>query len=71
MQKKNTFQKTFNKLVISITNRIESFFNFFRVNFFTKRKKYSLILKTIDNRIFFALAIIFLTFITYFYNYIV
>ena len=66
MQKKNTFQKTFNKLVISITNRIESFFNFFRVNFFTKRKKYSLILKTIDNRIFFALAIIFLTFITYF-----
>ena len=41
MQKKNIFQKKFNKSVLSITNRIESFFNFFRDNFFNKKKKYS------------------------------
>ena len=66
MQKKNIFQKSFNKSVISITKRIESFFNFFKVKFFTKKKKYSIILKTIDNRIFLALAVILMTGITYF-----
>ena len=36
MLKKNLFQKIFNKLVISITERIESFFNFFKKNLFQK-----------------------------------
>ena len=39
MQKKNLFQKKLNKLVLSITKRIESFFDFIKVNFFTKKKK--------------------------------
>ena len=66
MQKKNLFQKKLNKLVLSITKRIESFFDFIKVNFFTKKKKYSIILKTVDNRIFLVLAIAFMTVITYF-----
>ena len=63
MQKKNIFQKKFNKSVLSITNRIESFFNFFRDNFFNKKKN---ILKNIDNRIILAFAIIFLSISSYF-----
>ena len=66
MQKKNLFQKKLNKSVLSITKRIESFFDFIKVNFFTKKKKYSIILKTVDNRIFLVLAIAFMTVITYF-----
>ena len=66
MQKKNIFQKNFNKSVISITKRIESFFNFLRVKFFIKKKRYSIVLNTIDNRIFLALAVILMTVITYF-----
>ena len=63
MQKKNIFQKKFNKSVLSITNRIESFFNFFRDNFFNKKKN---ILKIIDNRIILAFAIVFILASSYF-----
>ena len=62
MQKKNIFEKTFRKLLISITKRIESFFNFFRENYFNKKKDY----KNIDNRIILALVIIFISICTYF-----
>ena len=65
MQKKNIFQKKINKLVLSITNTIESFFNFFREKFFYK-KNISKSIKTIDKRIFLVLAIICITFISYF-----
>tara|TARA_B100001093_G_scaffold327465_1_gene312424 strand:+ start:1221 stop:2708 length:1488 start_codon:yes stop_codon:yes gene_type:complete len=63
MQKKNIFPKKFNKSVISITKRIESFFNFFANNFFNKKKRN---LKNIDNRIILALAIIFISISSYF-----
>ena len=33
MSKKNLFNKKFNKSVLSINKRIESFFNFFKENF--------------------------------------
>ena len=63
MKKKNIFQKKFNKSVLSITNRIESFFNFFRDNFFSKKKSN---FKNIDNRIILALAVIFISICSYF-----
>ena len=63
MKKKNIFQKKFNKSVLSITNRIESFFNFFKENFFIKKKRN---FKTIDKRIFLVLAVIFIATISYF-----
>ncbi len=65
MQKKNFYQKKFNKSLISISNRIESFFNFFRENFF-KKKKFSKNFQAIDKRIFIILAFIFITTISYF-----
>ena len=63
MQKKNIFLKKLNKLVLSISNRIESFFNFFKENFFIKKKRN---FKTIDKRIFLVLAVIFIATISYF-----
>ncbi len=63
MQKKNIFKKKFNKIVLSITNRIESFFNFFRDNLFNKKKSN---LKNIDNRIILALAVTFISICGYF-----
>ncbi len=63
MQKKNIFLKKINKSVISITKRIESFFDFFKDNFFNKKKRN---LKNIDNRIILALAITFISISTYF-----
>ena len=60
MSKKNLF----NKSVLSITKRIESFFNFFRENFSSK-KKYSKNFKVIDKRIFISLGIIFILIISY------
>ena len=39
MFKKNLFKKKSHKSVLSITKRIESFFNFLRENFFFKKKK--------------------------------
>ena len=38
MQKKNLYIKKFNKTLISIIERIESFFNYYR-DFFKKNKK--------------------------------
>ena len=66
MQKKNIFKKKFNQSVLSTTKRIESFFNFFKENFFNKKKKLSSILYTIDQKIFLILAIIFMTTMSYF-----
>ncbi len=65
MQKKNIFKKNYNKIVLSITNGIESFFNFFKENFFNK-KGYTKNFKTIDKKIFIAIAILFISFISYF-----
>ena len=63
MQKKNIFLKKFNKSVISITKRIESFFDFFKENFFNKKKRN---LKNLDNKIILFVAIIFIFISTYF-----
>ena len=65
MQKKNIFKKNYNKIVLSITNGIESFFNFFKENFFNK-KGYIKNFKTIDKKIFIAIAILFISFTSYF-----
>ena len=66
MQKKNIFKKKINQSVLSATKRIESFFNFFKDNFFYKKKNISSIFNTIDQRIFLILAIIIMTIISYF-----
>ncbi len=65
MFKKNLFYKSFFKLVISITKRIESFFNFFRdLNLLKKNHpKYQ---KNKNKKIFIILATIFATIIIYF-----
>ena len=65
MQKKNLFSKKFNKSVLSITKRIESFFNFFSENFF-KKKNLSRNFRTIDKKIFLFLAFILIFTVTYF-----
>ncbi len=65
MQKKNFFKKRFNKTVLSITYRIESFFNFFKENF-SNKKNFSRSLKTIDKKIFISVASICIAIIGYF-----
>ena len=65
MSKKNLFNKKFNKSVLSITKRIESFFNFFKENFFNK-KNFSRNLNAIDKRIFFTIATIVIAITGYF-----
>ena len=65
MSKKNLFNKKFNKSVISITKRIESFFNFFKENF-SYKKNFSRSLNAIDKRIFFTIAIIVIVITGYF-----
>jgi len=65
MSKKNLFNKKFNKSVLSITKRIESFFNFFKENF-SYKKKFSRNLYAIDKRIFFTIAIIVIAITGYF-----
>jgi hypothetical protein len=65
MSKKNLFNKKFNKSLLSITKRIESFFNFFKENF-SYKKKFPRNLNAIDKRIFITIAVIFITVIGYF-----
>ncbi len=65
MQKKNIFLKKINKLVISITKGIESFFNFFGQNF-SYKKIFVISKKTLDKKIFLTTAAIFITVIGYF-----
>jgi len=65
MQKKNLFKKNFNKSVLSITKRIESFFNFFKENF-SNKKNFSRSLKTIDKKIFISIASICIAIVGYF-----
>ena len=66
MQKKNIFKKKLNQSVLSTTKIIESFFNFFKENFFNKKKKLSTILYTIDQKVFLILSIIFMSTMSYF-----
>ena len=66
MIKKNSFQKKFSKLVLSITKRIESFFNFFRDSNFIKKIHPKSSEKILDKKIFIILATIFITIIVYF-----
>ena len=63
MQKKFIFKNSINRL--SITKRIESFFNFFSENFF-KKKNLSRNFRTIDKKIFLFLAFILIFTVTYF-----
>ena len=65
MLKKNIFQKKISKTFLSVTKRIESFFNFFKENFFYK-KNFSRNIKTIDKKIFIIIATIFITIVSYF-----
>ena len=65
MFKKNKFKKKLDNLVISITKRIESFFNFFKQNFSYKKnflKKYKILYK----KIFFTIVAVFFLVISYF-----
>ena len=62
MIKKDSFQKKISKLVLSITKRIESFFNFFRDSNFIKKIHPN----SLDKKIFITLATIFITIIVYF-----
>lgn len=64
MQKKYLFSKKLNKLVISITYRIESFFNFFKEIFSNKKNLRSI--KTIDKKIFVSIATILVVIMSYF-----
>ncbi len=66
MLKKNLFNKKFIKLVLPITKRIESFFNFFNSWNSYKKKYLDSRKKSLDKKIFVALATIFFTVITYF-----
>ncbi len=65
MLKKNLFYKSFIKLVLSITKRIESFFNFFSNLNFVK-KNHSKYQKDKNKKIFVTIATIFGTIIIYF-----
>ncbi len=64
MSKKNLFNKRFNKSLLSITKGIESFFNFFKENFYYKKNFYKL-LKKVDKKIFLGLVVIIFAVIGY------
>ena len=66
MSKKNIFNKKISILVISITKRIESFFNFLSYSIFNKKKYSSFWKKSLDKKIFIVSAIMFFGVITYF-----
>jgi len=66
MSKKNIFNKKVSNLVISITKRIESFFNFLSYSIFNKKKYSSFWKKSLDKKIFIVSAIMFFGVITYF-----
>lgn len=65
MQKKNIFIKKINKTVLSISNRIESFFDFLRQKI-RSRKNFFKSFKTVDKKIFIGLAVTFISIISYF-----
>ncbi len=65
MQKKNIFIKKINKSVLSISDRIESFFDFLRQKIHY-RKNFFKSLKTVDKKIFIGLAAVFISIISYF-----
>ena len=66
MLKKNLFHKKFTKILLSITKRIESFFNIFRDRILVKKNYFRSNKKTIDKKFFIALATIFISIIVYF-----
>ena len=59
------FVKKYSNLVLSITKRIESFFNFFSKNFFNKRNFFKN-LNIIDKRIFIYSSVVLFLIICYF-----
>lgn len=65
MLKKNLFQKILNKLVLSTTNKIESFFTFLRDNF-SYKKNFFKSKKTSNKKVSFIFVAIILTVIGYF-----
>ena len=65
MLKKKNFNIKFSKLLLSITKRIESFFNF--LNFIINKKNFNLWKKSLDQKIYIILATIFIGVITYFF----
>ncbi len=65
MLKKKNFNNKISKLLLSITKRIESFFNF--LSFITNRKNFNLWKKSLDQKIYIVLAAIFIGVITYFF----
>ena len=66
MSKKNIFNKKISNLVISITKRIESFFNFLNYFIFNKKKYSSFWKKSPDKKIFIVSAVMVFIFIAYF-----
>ena len=66
MSKKNIFNKKISNLVISITKRIESFFNFLNNSIFNKKKYSSFWKKSPDKKIFIVSSVTVFIFIAYF-----
>ena len=66
MLKKKNFNIKISKLLLSITKRIESFFNFFSHSISNKKKYFNLWKKSLDKNTFIALSAIFIIVITYF-----
>lgn len=65
MLKKNLFQKILNKLVLSTTKRIESFFSLFRDNF-SYKKFFFKFPKNVNKKVFLSLVAMFTAVISYF-----
>jgi len=66
MLKKKNFNIKISKLLLSITKRIESFFNFLKHFNINKKKYFNLWKKSLDKKIYIVLAAIFMVVITYF-----
>ena len=66
MFKKKLFHKKISKILISITKRIESFFNIFKNKNFIKNIYFGQNKKSLDKKIFISLATILLTILVYF-----
>ncbi len=66
MLKKNIFNKKFSKIVLSITKRIESFFNHLDFFIFNKKKYSNFWKKPLDKKIFFGSGLLIFVIFTYF-----
>ena len=65
MFKKKIFNKNFSKLVLSVTKRIESFFNYYKYSKSNKKKDLNFWTSPLDKKIFIFSGIIFIV-ITYY-----